>query len=601
MLALFFFSWNLLALELPHQIIEDSRWRDEVSERSLATPYQTLTPSPLQLTSPQFETLFLNSTSLQSRSQGSPSTSIRGSAQAARVLFLLDNIPLNFADGYGAATQFVPTEILDRLHVFEGPVSALYGANAVGGAIHFLSQRRSSSLLRLGLSQMDNSLEAPQNNNVAFITPLVSDEKNYVQMSYFHDTDRGDFPFTLSDGAHDRRQNNDQQLSRITLLGKHQLAHLKLSHFWLYSDLRKTSPGSLWTPWLTDQSSKAFLGGLSAEVPLQNSTVWLSRTSYSGLHSQFQDATLSTSQSEKLWFSQILSHEFSGKILSQTIFDFNQNFYSASYTQDQRYSRVEPELAQSVFVPLTEELSVEPTLRYLFRYQEPLVQIQLPWRHNKTQLWASYSQGFRPPSLTDLYAQTSYFVGNPLLRPERSQQYEIGQAWKEATFSLSSSLFHLDYTDLIQSSVLPSSQFTRRNVGAAKTTGMNVKLEILQPFWTWTLSHSYMLAREKASGSPIPLSPEHQFFTSLNVQLSSQFSTTLQQSLWSPIYDLNYLNNQLVKLAPWASSNVLFSWTIPNRWAVHAGVYNVFDQRRELSFGYPEPQRRWAMTLEMFF
>ena len=183
MLALLLCCWSALALELPPQLILDSRLYDDASERSAVTPYVTVTPSPLQLTAPAFETLFLNTTLVQSRSQGSPSTSMRGSAQASRVLFLLDNIPLNFADGFGGATQFVPTELLGQVHIFAGPTSALYGSSAVGGVLHFVPQKRNAPLLRLGLNETDDSSFDVQTKNFTAIYPLLIGKKDFVQIA----------------------------------------------------------------------------------------------------------------------------------------------------------------------------------------------------------------------------------------------------------------------------------------------------------------------------------------------------------------------------------------------------------------------------------
>jgi outer membrane cobalamin receptor len=212
-----------------------------------------------------------------------------------------------------------------------------------------------------------------------------------------------------------------------------------------------------------------------------------------------------------------------------------------------------------------------------------------------------YSEGFRPPSLTDLYAETSFFKGNNQLQPEKSQQFELGQSWSTESFTFSSSLFLLNYKDLLQSSVLPSSQFTKTNIGKAQSYGLSAKLDIKQHNWVWHVSHSYLLARENTSNTPLLFSPEHQFFTSFSYLITERSSILFQQSLWSSLVDLDFINNRNVNLTPWASTDILFRLGINKKISVQAGVYNLFNKRRELTYGYPEPQRRAALALEAVF
>ncbi len=591
--------------ELPRQLITDSPWIEEFSDRTTHAPFQKLTPQPLQITSPNFENLFQGSTAVQARTQGSPTTSIRGSSQAARVLYLLNNIPLNFLDGFGGSSQFVPTEILRQVNIFEGPTSALYGANALGGSIHFVGDQRKQALVRVGLSDTDTSYAeggSLSTKNIALIAPLTSsDQKDHWQMSVFTENDRGDFPYTNAAGQKQRRSQNDQQLQRFTLLGSHRSEHWKWSHLLLYSDLRKTSPGSLILPLKTDQKSKALLLGTSAEYKATSNSLWITRLSYAGLHSDFLDTSVSTSNSDKIWLSQSYSWEIFSGILSQTLFDFNHNQYQASFVQDQRFHRTEPELAQTFTIPIMSSAFLEPSIRHLFRYKETLLQINAPIHFEHGRLWLLYSEGFRPPSLTDLYAQTSYFVGNANLKPEDSQQYELGQAWRVDSLELSSSLFFLKYKNLLQGSVLPTSEFTKVNVGEAQTYGMSAKLQIHQPRWTSGISHTYMQARELPTRVPLRFSPEHQTFIHLNYNLNPTQSLTLQHTIWSPIWDLDFINNRNTKLPSWTGTDILLSQKINKRSSLQVGIYNLFNQRREMTFGYPEPQRRGALALEMSF
>jgi outer membrane receptor protein involved in Fe transport len=54
-------------------------------------------------------------------------------------------------------------------------------------------------------------------------------------------------------------------------------------------------------------------------------------------------------------------------------------------------------------------------------------------------------------------------------------------------------------------------------------------------------------------------------------------------------------------MAPWQSTDLLLFAKLNQHMTGSFGIYNLFDQKRELNFGYPEPQRRTAVALEYYF
>jgi outer membrane cobalamin receptor len=591
--------------ELPRQYIVASPIEDEFSERMLYAPFTKLTPQPLQLTSPYFETLFNTLSSVQSRSSGSPATSIRGSAQAGRVLYLLDDVPLNFLDGFGGSSLFVPTEILSQIHIFEGPSSASYGPNALGGSIHFVSQKRKTALIRVGLSDTDTSYLPSEGGtlstaNIAAIVPLISTDQYQLQGSAFFQKDRGDYPYIDPNGKKDRRRDNSENLSRFTLIGHSRWDRLELTHVLLYTGLNKRTPGSLYFPQVTEQNSDAFLAAFSTNYKTSNTSMWTSRLSYSLLHSDFYDTAPSKSNSDKLWISQGFSWQFWPHWLSQTTFDLNKNYYLSSYFSGQKYDRLEPEIAQTIVIPVTDNITIEPTARYLTKYKETLFQINAPYSFQSTKMWLMYSQGFRPPALIDLYAKEAFYVGNPNLTPEKSQQFEAGSSWTYRNMELSTSVYRIDYKNLFQGTVNGSGVFSKRNAGEARSYGLSTKLNLSFEKWLYYFSYSNLLARERPSDTPLLFSPEHQVFTSLTYQ-KNNWSLILQQTLWSGFQDLNFTTGFQTRLAAWQSTDLLYFTKVTKKISASAGVYNIFDKKRELTFGYPEPQRRVALSMEYSF
>ncbi len=65
--------------------------------------------------------------------------SLRGSS-ASQVLVLLDGRPLNYINTGIVNLSDFPTEQVERIEIVRGPLSSLYGANALGGVVNIISQ-----------------------------------------------------------------------------------------------------------------------------------------------------------------------------------------------------------------------------------------------------------------------------------------------------------------------------------------------------------------------------------------------------------------------------------------------------------------------------
>lgn len=593
-------SWGQDFLEspAPKQYIIARPLHEQFSERTSSAPFTEILPNPLSLNNSAFDSLFLPSTTVQAKSQGSPSISIRGSSQAARVLFILDEVPLNFADGFGGSHLLVPIEITKNIQMTEGPTSTLYGANAMGGAIHFKTAQQTSPLLRLGLGNASSSKVSPTTTNSTLILPLKINDTHSLQGSLFLDRDRGDFSHT-TDGSSQTREHNNQNLRRFTIGTQHKYDRWKVKTFHLYTGLNKTTPGPLHTPILTNQKSDVFFSGntITHTQDHYSSTTTLT---FSRLHSQFHDNFgFNFSNSQKVFLSHLLKYKLTDTLSAFTILDFNLNFYDSSYTGEQAFHREEPEIAQTLTYDISPRLTIEPSIRYLTRYRKTIHQINIPYRTDQTRWWLGLSEGFRPPSLTDFYAQTPYFVGNVDLRPERSTQIEVGGAWETSFVQLTSSLFKIRYEDLFRSLSFSPGVLSKVNVDKASSEGMNFGLTLkLHPNWIIKTQHSLLKTRDKNTQNELPFSPQHQSFASLSFQ-KNKWSSTLQHSVWSSFLDTDFNTGNLVRLPQWNGTDWFLSYKLNTKTSTHLGVFNIFDNPRQLSFDFPEPQRRFFVNIEI--
>ena len=83
--------------------------------------------------------------------------SLRGIPRTPRTLVMVDGQPMNNALTGGVNVAGMPLEGVERVEIVRGPYSALYGGNAMGGVIHFITAGPDSPLteLRLGAGSLE--------------------------------------------------------------------------------------------------------------------------------------------------------------------------------------------------------------------------------------------------------------------------------------------------------------------------------------------------------------------------------------------------------------------------------------------------------------
>ena len=236
------------------------------------------------------------------------------------------------------------------------------------------------------------------------------------------------------------------------------------------------------------------------------------------------------------------------------------------------------------------------------------------------------SSGFRAPNLrqsTAAWGQVSRggnIYGNPDLNPETSLNYELGvYVDLNDGVSASATVFYNEFDDKISRVSCPLTKCTDgpNEFGSLPTTYVNVDEAITQGgevSFTGQLTkqlklnanYTYTDSEQKTgayAGNPLNQLPKHLFQASLNYQHSDALSSWLrfhyrgeesqpvtgpsQRSLVAPSYNLtdlgaNYQLNRSIKLG--------------------VGVYNLFDEKiTEAEYGYIEDGRRYWASLAWSF
>jgi outer membrane receptor for ferrienterochelin and colicins len=131
-------------------------------------------------------------------------------------------------------------------------------------------------------------------------------------------------------------------------------------------------------------------------------------------------------------------------------------------------------------------------------------------------LRGSYGHGFRPPYFGELYLSTPpFFVGNPDLVPEVSDGFTAGYTFAGKKAQLSVDGYHTKVKNGIIFFQLTPSQFTYRNIDRYHSKGVNVAASASLPGgFTPSVAYSYN-KRENPEGAEVGGYPNHSGFLKL--------------------------------------------------------------------------------------
>jgi outer membrane receptor for ferrienterochelin and colicins len=133
------------------------------------------------------------------------------------------------------------------------------------------------------------------------------------------------------------------------------------------------------------------------------------------------------------------------------------------------------------------QMVIKANLRYGYntKYNHPLIpSVHFNWKINKElKLQMSYAQGFRAPSLKELYFNfvdiNHFIIGNENLKAERSQNTSLGINYEKAIsknrYSLSGKLFYNKIKDRIIIAEFEPFKFNYQNLEKFETHGFNIE------------------------------------------------------------------------------------------------------------------------------
>lgn len=434
--------------------------------------------------------------------------SIRGTSSSA-VLVLVDGQKIGSATLGDIAFQDLPIEQIERVEVVRGPRSGLYGSEAIGGVIQIFTRKGSENGVKPFASVTYGSHETYQGN----VGVNVRHNDSWVTLNVAGTQTQGintsniDEPYDLDKDSYENKS--------ISLTGGHQFNN-KLEVQGNVLIVRGNTESDSNDAWGTGIDSpnvhskvKQNVYGLTAKY--KPFDIWVSQLqigrsedkqkNYMGIFSEFNTArdtlswlnTLHINPNNKL----MLGFDYQNDEVSGTeayaVKERNNNGYFAQYLGS--FGAID--LQGTIRLDDNEQFGNHTTGGASIGYNLT----------DNFKTYFSYGTAYRAPTFNDLYYPEDIYgnIGNPNVRPEESENYEIGFKGQAKSVDWELNAFYNEIQNLIAWTSAPTIEEPYRwipsNVNQARIQGIEAHLSQTLNNWTWDMNYTYQDPENRSSGS----------------------------------------------------------------------------------------------------
>ncbi len=565
--------------------------------------------------------------SLNGRQVGGRKTlSIRG-AEDRHTLVLIDGRRISSTDDTIGHSDYqygwVAMEQIERIEVVRGPMSALYGSEAVGGVINIITRKggqqwHGGASVRGELGegpagdghQMSASASGPLGEWFDLAlgvedrrrAPTPRPENKATSDIEGQDRQSGNLRlgFTPSEG---QRLQLDMLRSEETRRRHEQNTRLPARPYYLDTyDLQRRQDALTWqADWSLLRSELRYS---EAEFEVNNKrSNNIAPTRPQRLEDRVWDGNLAFALGD--------SHSLTLGAERREEFLENAGLTGGSDSALHKALYVQDEIALADDWALT--LGTRLDHHAIFG-SESSPRAYLVWRASpELTIKGGYGEAFRAPTLKQISPNyvgaegPHTFLGNADIQPETSRSWEIGAGWRDEQSAYTATLFRSEIKDLIYYNLLrrvgPRSIYQYDNISEARIDGLEVALRrALGGGFSLASSMTWLDARDRDSDDKLTGRPE----------FSATPSLAWQQGAWGAELEWQYIGQQTLqnaagqlKRAPaYSLVNLSGSYRVDEHLTLRAGLNNAGDLRLEDKselFGYVEDGRTLWLGLEASF
>lgn len=582
-------------------------------------------------------------------SDGTRGISIRGLG-TGYTLILIDgkrvNAGLSMMRHYNGDLDWVPLEAIERIEVVRGPMSTLYGSDALGGVINIITKKGSDvwsgSLTTEWLQPESEATGATKRLNAYVSGPLIPNVLSFTGFGNISQKDADD-P-NLSNGVQTPRGTRDFDLNgRLTWTpSPDHVFDLDVGHgrerydpFEEESErtIRRTSASLRHVgEWDIGTSTvTAFVEDVKNEYDILDRTGNVIGDGI-GVRSYTLDGKLAMPV-ELMWqqdltvggelrFEELNDPANLGQhntVIGESGSPIANSFTAALFLEDQ--------------IRFTDRLKLTTGLRYDYHdyfgsHFSPKAYLNYDLTDTIT-LKAGWAQAFKAPNLRQLnpyWVTTSRgrgcgavggpceMVGNPDLKPETSNSFEAGFIYDDGAWQGGLTYFYNVIDDKITSARVPTlvipgggaggadlKYVQQINVDKARSQGIEGFLTIpVHPDVTWTNSFTWLFeSRNLETGMPLSADPEFSVHTNIAWQATDRlnFSTTMNYYGKQVDYVLTPETLTVQNVSPYFVADVAAKYDFNDNFSAKLGVNNVFDSQPKSESNFKENGRTYFVSV----
>lgn len=521
----------------------------------------------------------------------SSSTYIRGS-KTSQVLYIVDGIKLrDGASLSGVDLSVVSPQIIDKVEVVRGPLSSIYGSQAMGGVISLNTFAREGAEFNvsygshdsyaggfngalkegkfsLGLAVNTQRYSEDVNNDVFKNTGLAA-KVNFKDgpfdggLRFFGNFTNSGIPFTDFTLTPKREYSQRYMVAALpfTYTFKNQS---KINVKLVYTDSKYDfeDPGDLWNPYFMSHYKNS-----EAEV----------------IYSTRLMEKLSLDAGVDYAAQTILSENNYGAVLGDEKANYFSSYVNTGWNQGAL--QLSASLRFDKYKDIDGNISPQVGISYLIA--------------NKFKLRAAYANSFVAPNITQQV--NPWGLSNFSLEPEKADTFEVGAEYYSHKLVLSATYFNTRYKDMINWVTVDYTTFTGQyqNIDNVDTHGVELAATV-KPVNRLTLAaaYTYLHTEDTATGEPLLRRPKHTLSGYL-AYAHKRFSLTIDMIYVGKRPDVDYSSWPSDTESPsFNTYNVSLVVPVFSSLSIFGKVSNVFDKEYQEFFNYPAPGRRFELGLK---
>lgn len=486
---------------------------------------------------------------------------LRGAA-ISQTIVLIDGVRVGSATLGSAALNSYPIEAIERIEVVKGPLSGIYGADAVGGVIQLFTKSAANSENRGSVSA---TLGSDSLQEYALSISGGNENNGFYLSAQSEETDGIDRTSIVSGGNDD--EDGFEQTS-FSLGGNARVSdHTRATLAILQSDNTVEFDNTFGADsgFVTDTETLSASIGLATEV--NDNISWQTKLGYNE-----DDSNTPAFSSEFKTERSSFSTEAAISISAESSLTVGADYYDEEVVSNTSFPETDRDNKGlfALFQARAGAMGFIGNIRYDDNSaygNETNGSVALDYSINdNTRATASYGTSFVAPSFNSLYFP---FFGNPDLLPEESESFELSLRGFSGGYNWRVSAYQTDIENLF--SFNPNT-FLAANIGSAEIKG--IEAEVTKSWADWNFSAVVDILSAEDQDSGVELDDRAQ----QSIALSASRSWEKLDLRFAVNAESDRFDNRGTELSSYALLDVNANYKLSDHFTIQATVNNLFDK-----------------------